>query len=137
MIEILNNGQDIASTNYWATPHAAAGYAFASWNAGALRLLLPPALLRDLPDMQAAPVAIVTRGRLQGRDAVEIMFDDNSEAPYALHVLAEQSDRLVPADQHGMPIIVTAWAASGMLHTWRGKYRVSKELPDLSPWVEH
>ncbi len=137
MIEIRNNGQELAGTNYWETPHAAAGYAFASWNAGALRLLLPPALLRDLPDMQTGKIAVVTRGRLQGHDALEIMFDDGSEEPYALHVLAQQSDRLMPDSEHGMPIAVAAWGPAGLLHTWRGKYRIGAELPDMSAWVEH
>lgn len=137
MIEIHNNGQDVAGTNYWDSPHAAAGYAFASWNAGALRLLLPPALLRDLPDMQTGKLVVITRGSLQGRAALEVMFDDDSEEPYTLHIVAEQTDRMPPDSEHGIPIAVSAWSQAGLLHTWRGKYRVGAALPDMTPWVEH
>jgi len=43
MITIANDGPDIASTNYWATDHARAGIVYLSGNAGAWRLLMPPA----------------------------------------------------------------------------------------------
>ena len=54
MLEIVNAGQEIASTNYWATDAARRGLVYLSGNSGALRLLLPDAQLQWVPDITAS-----------------------------------------------------------------------------------
>ena len=66
MITISNAGQAITGTNYWDSPHAKSGLYFASWNAGALRLLVPDNQAAAIAEMLTGPRCIVTRGKLNG-----------------------------------------------------------------------
>jgi hypothetical protein len=133
MIEIKNRGADLIGTNYWDTPNARAGYVFASWNAGALRLLIPDALLDQVPEMRTGRAALVTHGKLDGRDAIEVMFDDGTESPYALHIVVEQCDRVLPKSDAGKRVVVTAWSRAGKLAEWPGVYRIARTLPYMRP----
>ncbi|MBJ7223590.1 hypothetical protein JG725_17285 [Brenneria sp. L3-3C-1] len=137
---IENEGQAIAGTNYWDSQHAAAGYAFLSWNAGAGRILLPAALVSALPDMRAAHYVIVSQGPWRvkdGRDAWELLFEDGSDAPYCLHLVAEQSDRRLPDKDQGGGFVVTVWTREGEQLRLPGKYRKVREIPCLAPWKTH
>ncbi|MGB6053727.1 MAG: hypothetical protein WBG17_00660 [Burkholderiaceae bacterium] len=138
MIEIINDGPAIVRTNYWETKHAAAGYVYGTWNAGALRLLIPDSMLDQIAEMRTGRLAVVTRGALMGRpDALEVLFDDDSDAPYALHIVREQIDRIVPESDAGSGIVVTVWSRMGKLAEWPGHYRVAAALPYMEPWIEH
>lgn len=135
MITISNNGQEIIETNYWDTPNAAAGYFYLSFNAGACRVLVPDSQTATISEMQTGKLAVITRGKLQGRDAYEVMFDDGSDSPYCIHTTTEQSDRLLPAGERG-DIAVSVWAREGKQFEIPGKYRSGGTLPDMSPWSE-
>lgn len=137
MIKIVNDGPDIEATNYFHTPHARNGFLFVSWNAGALRLLVPDSMLAVLAEMRTGKIAVVTRGLLERRDALEILFDDETANPYAVHVLMEQCDRIIPDSESGRRILVAAWGRYGKLAEWPGCYRTAEHLPCLDPWVEH
>lgn len=52
MIHIENQGAEIASTNYWDTPHAQRGFCYLSGNAGVWRLLVPEAQAALLAEMR-------------------------------------------------------------------------------------
>ena len=142
MIEIHNNGQDILSTNYWQTEHSERGYLYCSINAGCFRLLIPPAQESQIPEMQTAREVIVSRGAWPeaGKlEAIEIMFEDDSDSPYCLHLGSEQLDQLpldADRDRPGQP---PRWKFSA--HTRAGKafelpcrYRVVKKIPYLKPF---
>lgn len=137
MITITNDGPRILQTNYFDTEHAVRGFLFASWNAGALRLLVPDAQLDLVAEMQTGSSVVVTRGMLQGRDALEIMFDDGSDAPFAIHIGTEQTDRSLPDIDDGRAITVTAWRRTGLIGEWPGRYRTAASLPDMRPWRAH
>ena len=138
MIKIASNGQAIVDTNYWDSESAKAGSVYLSWNAGAARLLVPPAadkLWRA--DMESAKNVIISRGHwpAQGRtDALEILFDDNSDNPFAVHIGQTQTDRLLPAKEHGRDIVFSVWTQGGKLFERPGKYRVVSEIPCLKAW---
>lgn len=137
MLELVNSGQEITSTNYWDSPHAARGYCYLSWNAGAARLLLPDSLSGTLPEMRTASEIIVSRGPWHdhgGRDAIELLFEDGSSVPYCLHIVAEQTDRLLPEDNQGGGFVVAVWTRSGKKIERPGKYRVVSGIPCLEPW---
>jgi hypothetical protein len=79
MLEIVNDGPAITSTNYWETDYARAGEVFLSLNAGCFRLLLPEALEREIAEMATAGNVIVSRGPWPDggkADAIELLFDD-------------------------------------------------------------
>lgn len=62
MLKIENRGQVIASTDYWNSEHAVAGYCYLSWNAGAARLLVPALREQWLKEMSGAKYVVVSRG---------------------------------------------------------------------------
>lgn len=135
MITISNNHQAITATNYWDSAHAKRGLYFASWNAGALRLLVPDNQVAEITEMRTGPRCIVTRGKLNGVDCLELMWDDGSDSPYCIHLDMRQTDRAIESEPAAM--VVTAWTRNGLAATWPGRYRVTATLPCLLPWVEH
>lgn len=141
MFKIVNDGQRIIETNYWDSEHAQAGLCFLSWNAGAARVLLPDLMLpAALKEMRTAKYVIVSRGPWVdqgGRDALEVLFEDGSDDPYCLHLVAEQSDRMLPEDNQGGGFVVTVWTRRGEQLRLDGKYRVVGKIPCLDPWSVH
>ncbi len=132
MINISNAGSEIASTNYFETLHAKAGQYFVSWNASTARILVPDSLVRNLDEMHTGQICVISRGKWNGVDALEFMFDDGSETPYALHLGLGQVDRSITND--GKPFRVTAWTSKGKAGDWEGRYRIVNNLPFMKAW---
>jgi hypothetical protein len=140
MLIITNHGQALADTNYWDSEHARAGLLYLSWNAGAGRLLIPDAAKSYLREMCSAREVIVSRGPWTdhgGRDALELLWEDNSNNPYCIHLVTEQTDRMLPDTDQGGGFVITAWTRGGLKGRWPGRYRVVPRLPDLSQWTNH
>lgn len=143
MIAIVNSGKEITETNYWDTEFAKRGFFYLSWNAGALRLLVPENQEDQVQEMLTGKICIVSRGMLDtnkwsGRsrgkiDSLELMFDDGSNNPFALHVEMQMSDRAIVDD--GKDFVVAIWTRSGKKGEMPGRYRVVKKLPCLKAWV--
>ncbi len=141
MLEIINHGSLIRATNYWKTDMAQAGKYFASVNGGAIRLLVPPSRRAAIEDMRAAQYVILSRGpwpAMSLAEAVELLFEDQSDDPYALHLSPESFDLLPAEPQPGREWVLTVWdnkkdrphkALERPCH-WR---RVPR-LPWLRPW---
>lgn len=68
-----------------------------------------------------------------GRDALELLWEDKSDEPFVLHLVAEQTDRLIPDTQQGGGFVVTAWTRAGQKGRWPRRYRTSVATPILSP----
>ena len=146
MIQLSNHGPLLTATNYWESDLARAGKVFVSINAGAIRVLLPPRLYGALTDMRAAPECVLSRGpwpaavapdNLFG-EAVEIMWDDGSDAPYALH-LAPASFDLLPAEpEPGREWVLAVYVAKdGRPHKSLERkchWRRVERIPCLAPW---
>ncbi|EAY3673144.1 hypothetical protein FGR80_23295, partial [Salmonella enterica] len=113
MFFIENEGQAVAGTDYWQSVQAQAGYVYLSWNAGAARLLVPDAAKHLLREMRGAEYVIISKGMLHGRDALELIFEDGSDAPFVIHMLSEQCDRLLPENNQGGGFVVTVWTRGG------------------------
>lgn len=140
MLSIVNNGQTVASTNYWTSKHACAGLFYLSWNAGAGRLLVPASQERQLAEMAGAQSVIVSAGPWVdqgGRAAVELLWEDGSDAPFCLHLVAEQTDRWLPDGDQGGGFVVAAWTAAGEQGRWPGFFRRVAEIPCLAQWTTH
>ena len=137
MFEIVNDGPLIASTTYWRTPHAAKGFFYLSWNAGAARLLVPAPQAAAIPDMKAAEYVILTRGpwpQAQNRMSWELLFEDHSDNPFAIHLVPEMSDRAIPPSDIGRHVAFSAWTEKGCAIEMPGRVRSAKALPYLRPW---
>jgi len=122
------------STNYFDHSQAAKGLIFASANAGSVRLLIPDNQLGCVPEMETAHMVVITGGIWQGRQAMEIMFDDYSDTPFVLYAVVEMMDRRFSTKDVGRTFPISAWGRTGKLGEWRGGYRVKKQLPCLKPW---
>ncbi|EIG9751951.1 hypothetical protein DNS71_003252, partial [Escherichia coli] len=114
MFFIENEGQAVARTDYWQSVQA---------QAGAARLLVPDAAKHLLREMRGAEYVIISKGTLHGRDALELIFEDGSDAPFVIHMLSEQCDRLLPENNQGGGFVVTVWTRGGNQLRYPGKYR--------------
>lgn len=142
LITVSNHGPLILATNYWESEYAAAGKVFCSVNAGAIRVLLPPSSYPWLADMRTAKYCVLSRGPWwQGlsREAVEIMWEDGSDSPFALHLTSDSFDLLPGEPDPGREWVCSVWTQKdgrpqkSLEHIchWR---RVPK-IPCLAPWT--
>ncbi len=139
VICIVNNGPSIKQTNYFDLPQAEAGMVYLSWNAGVGRLLVPDIVASYLDEMQSAREVIVTRGlwRKYQREALELMWEDDSDAPFSIIIVSEQCDRLLPETDQGGGFSIVAWTRTGKGQHWPGRYRKEATVPYLKPWKQH
>jgi hypothetical protein len=122
MIEIANNGQAVASTNYWSTEHGRAGLCFLSTNAGALRLLVPRAAQAALTEMRTGTsVTIEPPVRAETPGCVDIVFEDGTDAPFRLTIDRRQTDHALKSGR-SMPF--TVWTEDGLHLTLTALIRV-------------
>ena len=111
MIKIANNGQDLASTDYWETEHASAGLLYLSANAGALRLLVPEAAEGLLAEMRTGKrVTIKPSMHMPGGQCVDLVFEDDTDSPFSVAVDRKQIDRPL---QRGAGLPFTVWTEGG------------------------
>lgn len=140
MFEIRNQGQRIIETSYWDTEHAQRGYLYLSWNASCARVLVPDVAKPILRELKSAREVIVSRGPWidqGGREAIELLWEDDSDAPFAVQLVSEQCDRLIPDSDQGSGFWVSVWTRGGMKGRWPGKYRVVGKILSLQAWGAH
>ena len=137
-IVVENDGPEILSTNYWGLAEAKAGKLLVSINAGAFRVLVPPSSESAITDMATATQCVVSRGPWPGQglaDAVEILFDDGTNDPFALHLAVESFDRLPLAEDVGDKWVLSVWTKGSVKRMERlCAYRLVPRLPWLKPW---
>jgi hypothetical protein len=136
-LTIQSDGPRIISTNYWESEPARAGAFFVSTNSGTFRLLLPSQLEASLAAMRTAKEVIISRGpwpHAHRADALELLFEDNSDTPFALHVGIEQVDRMPLDTDAGRQCMCTVWTAGPTQRLVRpAHYRRVTGLPCLAP----
>ena len=137
-LRIRNDGPAIVASDYWDSEYATAGAVYLSVNAGAFRLMMPDNQIDALADMRTGKLVIISRGPWPAQrraDAIEVLFDDGTDNPYALHIGTEQIDRL-PLDANvGQPVMFSVWTRGPKVQlALPALYRLSERLPDLRPW---
>ena len=137
ILTIHNDGALVTATNYFETPHARQVQAvYVSVNAGCVRLLVPdPAMI----DSAGAKYVIVTRGKwpeMGWRDALDVLFEDGTDSPFAAIVGAEAVDRLPPAGDSGRTDLRCIGYGPGLAVLWDlpARYRLVKRVPYREPW---
>ena len=141
LIKIENNKQEIISTTYFQTEHARKGYFYLSVNASAFRLLVPPMQISAIPEFETAKEIIISRGKFQGHDALEILFDDKTDNPFSIHIVSAQIDRIPVQNDAGWSYTFSAWTFAGgenvkKVFEMDCFYRVVTKLPCLKPLGE-
>jgi hypothetical protein len=132
----------VVSSTYWGSEYDRPGKLYASCNAGTVRLLLPTAGPPDLvPAARGSEYAILSRGPWPAAalpDAVEIVLEEHTDSPYALHLSPTSFDLLPAEPDPGREWELAFWElrdgtphlAASLLCRWR---RVPR-LPWLRPW---
>jgi len=140
MLVIENDGQNIVSSNFWDTELNDAGKLFVSVNAGAIRVLVAGTKEAAIQDMETAKYCIVSRGpwpEVGVHDAIELMWDDESDCPFAVQLTPASCDLLPGEPTGGRTWICSSWILQDGRPTkvverechWR---RVSR-IPCLAP----
>ncbi len=142
MLRIENHGPLIVATNYWETEMERAGKIYCSVNSGAIRVLVPRSQRSVIQEMRTGKHAVLSRGPWPAMglsEAVEIMWDDGSADPFAIHLSPESFDLLPaepPADQDW---VVSTWdLKKGRPHKAVERkcyWRLVDRLPYLKPWM--
>jgi len=116
LIRIDNIGALVIDTNYWRSDQAGLGVCYLSINAGAFRLLVPREAEAFVEQMRTARQVIVSRGPWPERhrdDAIEILFDDRTECPFAIQIGMESVDRLPLDADAAKQWEITVWIERG------------------------
>lgn len=131
-LEIRNDGDAIAYTNYWDSPHAEAGYVFLSRQGGAVRLLIPDQLASLSRDIGAPREVLISRGPYPDggfEDALEILFEDDSSSPYLLIIPVQCADYPPSQDDHGNTTQCTLWTREGRVGEYHAVLQTVPRLP--------
>ena len=141
LIEISNDGPLIAASNYWDSEYNRAGKVFCSINAGAIRILIPDSQRALIKEMRTGKEVILSRGPWPDMglpEAVELLFDDGSQNPFALHLSPTSFDFLPAQPPPGQEWKIIAWESmNGKPHQvfWsRCRWRQVARIPCLLPW---
>ncbi len=139
ILQIKNNGAEIVSTTYWDSDHAKHGLFYLTINSGAFRVLVPDCRFEMLADIINTQYVVITRGpcpSISASDAYEIMFEDESNSPYAIHISAKQCDRTPTSADVNKKFICSVWHRSGKAYQWDCYYRTAKKLPCMKPYTK-
>jgi hypothetical protein len=136
MFEIANNKKDIVSTNYFKSSRANEGLMFLTCSAGAFRLLMPDQHLHCLSELKRANSVIITRGKYESLDVIEIMFEDETQQPVALHISCEQCDREFPTEDSQDVFEFSLWTRLQKEFSVECRYRYRENVPYLKKWGE-
>lgn len=110
-----------------------------------LAILKAVSQILGFKDNQGHAVAevIISRGPWpeQGKqDVIEILFEDGTDNPYAIHLSSESLDRMPldsDQDRHGQPPRwkLTVWTRTGKALELPCRYRRAKQIPCFMPWA--
>jgi hypothetical protein len=140
MILFSNDGAEIVKTNYFDSDWAVEGYFFLTWNAGVARLVVPDSRLDLLNDLTSAEFVILSTGPWDTlsadgrRDMIELLFEDSSDAPLALHISMEQTDRALAISPDTDKATLTIWTRAGKQAEKVCRLRRAEKVPCLDPW---
>lgn len=135
-LDIINLESDIVKTNYFDSEYAENGYFYLSTNAGCVRLLIPDNQKDLLKELKGVAYVILSRGpwiQKDVSDAIELLFEDFSDSPYAIHMTIQQCDML-PEGEGDWTLAL--WVRSGKTREFPLKCRKVEEIPYLRPWME-
>lgn len=140
-LRIQNHGPLIVASSYWDSDLAAAGKIYCSVNAGAIRLLIPESQRQVIAELRKCAYVILSRGPWPAQrrtEAVELLFEDDTDSPYALQLSPESFDLLPAEPSPGQEWVLSAWDQKrGRPHKAverRCLWRRAPKIPWLKPW---
>lgn len=134
---ILNDGPVVSRTDFFDSEYAAKGALYLSWNAGAARVLVPDNRQGWLNEMATAREVIISRGPWPAKgasDALELLFDDGTDSPFAVRIGVDQTDRLIPDQRIETGLEVLVITRAGVVLRLPGRYRRVAQVPCMQAW---
>lgn len=143
--EIRLQGGRVASTTYWQTLGARNGMTYLQWSPRGAHLLVPRSCMTHTLDMLICRQVVVSVGRMAEfencGDVYEVMFDDGSDAPFAIHLVADDSSSKDSLDtdqwepEHGSTRCIEIVAEVGVASFVKVcHFREVASLPSRAPW---
>lgn len=140
-VSVSNHGPLITASNYWGSETEQAGKVWCSVNAGCIRVLVPRDTRALISDCRGGQYAVLSRGpwpAMRLADAVEIMWEDGSSSPFAMHLSPEAFDLLPGPPGAGAEWTIAVWdCKKGRPHMAvqrRCYWRRVPRLPWMQPW---
>jgi len=140
---INNDGPTIIDTNFWDSEWARRGLIYVSSNGGAIRLLVPDSQHAVIAEMEKGTrhvIASYLKKHLVRPDqlALEMLFEDGSDSPYAFHTNPGSFDRYPAPDDSNRVWRATVWEQKdgkpSMCLDLPLYIRTAYTLPCLQPW---
>jgi hypothetical protein len=129
---IENDGQEIATTDFYVTEYAKRGFYYLSWNAGAARILVPESRYSDITEMRTGKTVVICLGKWPEQGGIltySVTFDDGTSSPYVIFIDAEKSsDRILPDSETGREVPLFIYTASGIEVQWAAARFARKEF---------
>jgi len=137
MIRIGINGLPLETT-YFDTEICSKGFYYLVHKNDKYFLLLPKWKEKELNEMQTGNHVVITRGKLEGKDSFEIVFNDNTENPYAVLLRDEQFTRITPLKEgwNGTLYVYSGDIDECRLIFYNVYYRIKDNIPCFDPIKE-
>jgi hypothetical protein len=103
---------DIVSSTYWRSEQAANGKTFVLYNAGAVRVLLPPAQEHLIAEMRAAGEVVVSIGpwpQMSHLIGLEFLRADGRDSPFCLLLGPDSFDMVPPETPPAPDRVCSVW----------------------------
>ena len=140
---INNDGPAIIDTNFWDSEWSRLGLIYISSNGGAIRMLVPNSLRAAIAEMEKGTrhvIASYLKNHLVRPDqlALEMLFEDGSDSPYAFHTPPGTFDRYPVPEDSNRVWRATVWEHKDGRPSMRLDLplyiRTVYNLPCLQPW---
>jgi hypothetical protein len=140
LMKILSFGEQIVAADYFGSDWENSGKYLVTCMNGVIRLLWPANRKPTIQHMMLAKEIVVTRGIYEGEEALEILFDDHSAAPFMLLMTESSVVGFFPGDPGDTPWMFAVWmwvdGGPRMVFSRMAHWRQGTKLPDLRPHEE-
>ena len=126
-IHYVNQNAERISSSYWGSQLEEKGRFYLLWNKGEGMLLVPRSYEFEVKEMLTGHRVIVTAGRspfVTSHDAVEILFDDDTNAPFFIAMKAIQCSQILPDYEDGLVFPFSIWTQAGLAGSFQGRYKI-------------
>ena len=130
-IHYINQDAERVCTSYWGSHMEKQGLFFLWWNDGEGRLLVPRKYEHTVDEMLTGRKVIIICGNrlfVTDKNAVEILFDDGTDAPFYVEVNSRQCSQLLPDNENGITFPFGIWTRAGQVAKFTGCYKYAAKF---------
>ena len=110
-----DNGNEIVETNYFRPNFNPTNLFQLSYSGTCFHLLIPPKLKKTIKEMRTGKYAIISVGyhKLLKTEMIEIMFEDFTRTPYAIHISQCQSTCIIDSSFNNSKMVFKGYSENG------------------------